>query len=163
MRADDTLSRDFDLYLLGSQQFILIMPLIIFGLFPIVMVVLIYSGSFPHPPAADAKPPYFPWFPFGLFWVFAALHAWWVATLPRRITLTRDQRLELRSWLKVRTVNVSRILRIEPTRGRFGLTGGIYRMLCEDGKIHFIGQFNDQHVLLSQLRSMNGRLELRGC
>jgi hypothetical protein len=105
-------------------------------------------------------PPYFPLF---FFLAFGLFYAWSVLSLPYRITATPEQTVVFKSLFSERVVRPADLISIEPRnlRVQLGISG--YALNHRDGKILYPGQFTGMHVLLTELKSANPGLEIRGC
>ncbi len=156
--------RQYDLLLTRLQKITLVIPLIMFTVLPLVFLLLFVFGpvNFEQIPS-ETQPSFFPLFPLIFFFGFAGFYAWSVLSLPYRISVTHDQKILFRSFLKSRSVRVSELLSIEPAHlnVQAGISG--YVVKHQNGKIRFPGQFTGQYILLYELKQANPGLEIKGC
>jgi hypothetical protein len=151
--------REYKLFLTRPQKFTVALPVIMFVLFPVLFLGIVGSQDFP----AEDAPPFFPWFPFAFFLLFAAFYLLRILTLPYRITVTRDAQLLFKSVLRSQSVRARDVLSIEPRQ--INLQAGVsgYLLKHREGKVRFPGQFTDQYRLLYELKEANPSVELKGC
>lgn len=145
--------REYKLHLTKQQKLGLLLPAVMFTIFP----VLIY---FTFPLGPGEQPDYFPFFA----WAFAAI-AWYVLlTLPYRLNVQSDGTLEFVGLLRRRRVSVHDIVSIAPSG--MGLVVSYiqeFRLTHKNGKFGFVNQFTGMHELLSEVRRANPHVELIGC
>jgi hypothetical protein len=164
VEAATVTSRRFELYLLKSQKWGVTIPAVVFVLLPTVFVVLYLLGAIPTRELNAGEVGYFPLFPFGLFWVIGLLYVWTILTLPFRITVTPDKRLEFKSLIRTTSIAVQDVKSIEPSYVWFvQIPATVLRLNHATGTIRFIGQFTDQHVLVSELKQESPGVVLLGC
>jgi hypothetical protein len=155
-------ARSYELYLLRRQKWSVWLPMAILLVMP-----LMFGVAFQHMPKSPGSP--FPWyfpfpFPLGVLWLVGFGYAWAVTGTPYRITVDARGFLEFKSIRKAEHVDVRDILSIGPTTTRFvQVPFGQYRLTHHSGSIRFLGQFNDQHVLLTELAQANPNIVLEGC
>ena len=152
--------RQYKLFLTRSQKFALGVPAVILLLMPVFAffsVTLISSSQ------RTTLPPFFPWFPFGIFILLAVYFGWLILTMPREITVTHDKKLVFRSTLRSITVRPTDITMIEPKpiRMNIGLSG--YQLTHLNGKVLYPGQFTGMYLLLAELKQVNPSMEIKGC
>jgi hypothetical protein len=152
--------RQCDLVLTGTQKFAAIAPIVLFLTFPIIAFVVFRNADAVGP---DSLPPYFPWFPLGLFAVLALVFAWTIAGTPHRLTVTHDQQLEFRSFLTTRRVRAANVLSIRPRNLYVQANLSGYELEHRDGKIRFPGQFTGLHAVLYELKIVNPAVHISGC
>lgn len=154
--------RTYDLYLLRRQKWSVWVPMVIMFVMPLAGWILFLTTVRP----ADAGfPRFMPFpFPFGIFWVVGFVYGWVITGTPYRITVDARDLIEFKSFRKTQHVEVRDILLIEPATARFvQMPFGQYRLTYRGGSIRFLGQFNDQHVLLSELAKANPVIVMKGC
>jgi hypothetical protein len=123
------------------------------GLFAIVGLLLV-SGVFFS--AEENGPPRI----FGVFWLGMIGWNWyWILSLPHKITVSETGEITFISLLRRRSVTGAEIESIKPDRGQFGF------LLVRTGnrKIRLLNQFDGFHDFISNLKTMNPSVELRGC
>jgi len=160
-KPGDLTPRQYSLFLTRSQKLLVGLPLVVFAAAPIIASFVYSSLDFPG--SQFQPPPFFPLFPLAIFLVVAVFVCWSIASTPYRITATTGQAVEFKSLLGVRTVRVSEMRSIEPHALRVQANISGYALRHGNGKIVFPGQFTGLHVLLSELKSANPALEIRGC
>ena len=151
--------RDYKLFLTRSQKLVVVLPVIMLALFAVIFLGIVGSERFP----TEHEPPFFPWFPFGIFGLAAVFYLSRILTLPYRITVTRDAQLQFESVLRSQSVRAKDVLSIEPRQ--LNLQAGVsgYLLKHREGKVRFPGQFTDQYRLLYELKEANPSVELKGC
>jgi len=152
--------RQYKLFLTRSQKFALGAPAVILLVMPIVAFFVFTLGTAAQ---RTALPPFFPWFPFGIFIPLAGYFGWLILTMPREITVTHDKKLVFRSPLRSTTVRPTDITMIEPKtiRMNIGLSG--YQLTHLNGKVLYPGQFTGMYLLLAELKQVNPSMEIKGC
>ncbi|HUO80018.1 MAG TPA: hypothetical protein VMU00_07730 [Steroidobacteraceae bacterium] len=155
--------RRYDLYLLTRQKVMLGLPIVLLALLPVVPLVLASGGVLPAP-AGGRLPPGLPLVPAVILWALAALAAWAVASIPYQLTVTAGGLLEFRSLRGTESVPVAEVESVAPGRLRWlQWPAGVLALTHRRGEVQFIGQFTDQHVLLSELRRTNPAIRMLGC
>jgi protein-S-isoprenylcysteine O-methyltransferase Ste14 len=105
--------RQYELILTLSQRWSLYVPAAMFILMPFVF--LMFFQMMPEYERVESGvPPFFPWFPFGLFTLWGVLWMWPAISLPRNIAISKDNVLRFTSPLAKVEVPVADILSIEP-------------------------------------------------
>jgi hypothetical protein len=148
--------------LIWTQKLAAALPIIMFTLFPLIFLFVFNSTELKEMSTEDA-PPFFPYFPFVFFFVFAGIFAWPLLSLPHTISVTYDKQLVFRSLLRSQSVKISELISIEPRslRIKAGVSGYLLKHL--NGKVLFPGQFTGQYLLLYELKQANPSLVLTGC
>lgn len=152
--------RQYKLLLTRSQKFALGAPAVILLIMP---VIAFFAVTLVPTPQGTTLPPFFPWFPFGIFIPLAVYVGWLLLTMPREITVTHDKKLVFRSALRSTTVRPTDITLIEPKtiRMNIGLSG--YQLTHLNGKVLYPGQFTGMYLLLAELKQVNPSMEIKGC
>lgn len=154
--------RQYKLFLTRSQKAAVVIPIVMFTILPVIFIVVFAFA--PIPEARDGRlPPYFPWFPFGFFFLIAAVFAWSLLSLPFEITVTHDKKLVFRSFLKSTTVRPGDVTSIEPRSIRMNLGISGYQLTHLNGKVLYPGQFSGMYLLLAELKQANPSMEIKGC
>lgn len=146
-------AREYKLYLTRQQKLSLILPAVMFTIFPI----LIY---FTFPFRSDGQQDLFPFF----FWLFAAFAWYGLLTVPHRLIVTSDGALEFVALVRKRRISIHDIVSIAP--GGMGPTSGYmqrFKLNHRTGSVGFINQFTGMHEFLAELRRSNPQVELLGC
>jgi uncharacterized membrane protein len=154
--------RQYKLFLTRTQKASLVIPIALFTILPVIFFV-VFSHVPPSPARGTYLPPYFPWFPLGFFFIFAAIFGWYVMSMPFEITVTHDKMLVFRSFLKSTTVRPGDVTSIEPRsmRMKLGISG--YQLTHLNGKVLYPGQFTGMYLLLAELKQVNPSMEIKGC
>jgi len=136
----------YRLYLPGPLKFTLFPMLVAFTLLGVLMIV----GVFRDPQTRL----------FGLIWL-AVVGALWlkVLTIPHRIEVKSDGSFTFVSLLRRIPVSPQSVGSIKPAGSRLGF----FVLKYSGGRITLLGQFDGFHEFLSELRSSNPGVELRGC
>ncbi|HQP30396.1 MAG TPA: hypothetical protein PLB81_03645 [Deltaproteobacteria bacterium] len=93
-------------------------------------------------------------------WLIAMVMPWiWLLTVPYRIRVDDLGAIELTSLVRTRTLNPADIVSIGPDATQLGFLILKHRK----GKIRLVHQFDNFHEFLSNLKSVNPDIMLRGC
>jgi hypothetical protein len=142
--------RVYKLYLPPGMKLILVL---IFIAFIGAGVSIIFIPWLDHLP--KAPPPLV-----GVIWLaFVCFYLFWILSLPLRITLAQDGRIEFISPLKRRLVLAGEIRSIKP----HGSQIGFFLVRTDRAKIRLLAQFDGFHDFLTRLESLHPGVELRGC
>lgn len=126
---------------------------VLLGIFLIVGLLLAVSAFW------DGKDPWAGRLGVLAFLAVAIWNAYWVLSLPQRISVSETGQIEFRSPLRRRTVTSGEVVSIRPDGGQFGfLTVRTARR-----KIRLLNQFDGFHDFLTELKARNPAVELRGC
>lgn len=155
--------RRYELFLTRSQKLMLVVPIVGLTVLPLVFFVLFFQGAFPNSRHPAEIPAFFPWFPFGMFFVMAGWLIWVMLSTPREIIVTADKKLVFKSVLRSREVRPAEVISIEPKtlRLQVGMSG--YQLKYLNGKIVYPGQFTGMYQLLAELKQANPSVEIEGC
>lgn len=80
-------------------------------------------------------------------------------SMPKEIILEDEGLIRFKSSFSDIEIRVSEIESIMPGKNNIGYLD----LTHSSGKISFLNQFDDFHILLSRLKSMNSNIETRGC
>ncbi len=98
------------------------------------------------------------WHPASLILLLFGVGIWGVVLLlPCRIDVRSDHTIEVVSVLRRTLIVPAQIESIEAGRG------AALRVRHRDGREVFVGTFTDSHTLLTELQSVNPKIEFRGC
>lgn len=119
------------------------------GVFSMVGVGILLPGALDGPPLM-----------FGLFWLGVLSFMWYqVLTMPHRIEVDDGGLVTFVSILKRVEVPSGGIQSIQPRTGQFGFLVVHH----QSGKINLLSQFDEFHVFLTDLKTRNPSVQLRGC
>lgn len=155
--------RKYELVLTRSQRWSLYAPAAMFMVMPVLVLVLLQLT----PEASefrDNAPPFFPWFPFGVFVLWGMVWISPAVTLPRTIFVSSGDVLRFTSPLRTVEIRAADVLSVEPSSLRWAqvpLT--TYLLKHRHGRLRFPGQFTGQHQLISELKQKYPIVELKGC
>lgn len=154
-------TQQYDLFLTGSQKLAIVIPLIVMFGVPFLFYFVFTTVAAANDVHRDTS--FFPFFPLLIFVGGGLFYCWTLAALPYRITATPEQTVVFKSLFSERVVRTADLISIEPRslRVHVGISG--YVLNHRDGKILYPGQFTGMHVLLTELKSANPGLEIRGC
>jgi hypothetical protein len=125
--------------------------LVFFGLFSVGIPVLLLSlGREPTGP---------PWFVPILFLGVLGFAWYKMLSIPHRIEVHADERIEFIAVLRRRIIPVADFLSVRPHRSQFGFL--VFRY--SGGKVVIANQFTGFHQLLSEVAARNPSIELLGC
>jgi len=141
------------IYSLNVSLFLKILMLSILILFTGVGVFLLWYTS---AQTGDYVPPPL----LAVAWLIALVMPWtWLLTVPYRIRVDDLGAIELTSLVRTRTLNPADIISITPDATQLGFLILKHRK----GKIRLVHQFENFHEFLSNLKSVNPDIMLRGC
>lgn len=155
--------RQYKLFLTGSQKLVLVLPAVMFLFIPLVFFIVFSSGAFAQGSRSEALPPFFPWFPFGLFFLFAAFYGWTLLSLPHAIIVGADKMIAFKSVLKMQKVRPTDVISIEPKSIRMNVGISGYQLKHLNGKILYPGQFTGMYQLLAEIKQVNPAIDIKGC
>ena len=155
--------RQYKLYLTGTQKFVLLVPVLMLIFVPLVFFIVFSSGAIAQGSRPGAIPPFFPWFPFGLFLLFAAIYGWTLLSLPHEITVGADRMIAFKAVLKTQTVRPADITSIEPKSIRMNVGVSGYQLTHLNGRILYPGQFTGMYQLLAEIKQANPSVDIKGC
>ncbi len=139
--------RTYDLYLPASFKFWIAFVVVFSVAIPVVLLGLV---------GRPGGPPLF--VPLALL---AALALVWFhfLSLPHRIVVHDDGRIEFAAVVRTRTIAASDIVAVRPHRSQFGFL--VFRLV--DGKVVVPNQFTGFHQLLSELAARHTGIQMLGC
>jgi hypothetical protein len=155
--------RKYELLLTRSQKFMLVVPILALVILPLLFFVVFFQGLIPNSRHPADIPAFFPWFPFGMFFLLAGWLIWIMLTTPREIIVTADRKLVFKSVLRSREVRPSDVVSIEPKTLRVQINMSGYQLVHLNGKIAYPGQFTGMYQLLTELKLANPSVEIKGC
>lgn len=143
-------AKTYDLYLSRTTKVLVIALLGILGIVGLLLAVSAFS---------DGKDPWSERVGGLLFLAVVAWNAYWVLSLPQRISVSETGQIEFRSPLRRRRVTSGEVVSIRPAGGQFGFL----TVRTARGKIRLLNQFDGFHDFLTELKARNPAVELRGC
>jgi hypothetical protein len=143
-------AKTYDLYLSRTTKVLVIAPLGIFGIVGLLLAVSTFS---------DGKDPWSGRVGGLLFLAVVVWNAYWVLSLPQRISVSETGQIEFSSPLRRRTVTSGEVVSIRPDGGQFGFL----TVRTARGKIRLLNQFDGFHDFLTDLKARNPAVEIRGC
>jgi hypothetical protein len=155
--------RQYKLFLTGSQKLVLVIPVVMFLMLPVFFFVVFSSGVIPHGQPPNDLPPFFPWFPFVFFFMFAAYFGWMLLSMPHQITVGADKMIVFKSVLKTQKVRPTDVISIEPKSIRINAGVSGYQLKHLNGKILYPGQFTGMYQLLAEIKQVNPAVDIKGC
>jgi hypothetical protein len=155
--------RQYRLYLTGSQKLVLVLPAVMFLFIPLVFFILFSSGAFSQGSRPEEFPSFYPLFPFGVFFLFAAFYGWTLLSLPHSIIVGADKIIVFKSVLKMQKVRPTDVISIEPKSIRMNVGVSGYQLKHLNGKILYPGQFTGMYELLAEIKQVNPAIDIKGC
>ncbi len=143
-------AKTYDLYLSRTTK---VLVVVLLGIFVVVGLVLAVNAF------SDGKDPWSARVGGLLFLAVVAWNAYWVLSLPQRISVSETGEIEFRSPLRRRTVTSGEVVSIRPDGGQFGFL----TVRTARGKIRLLNQFDGFHDSLTELKARNPAVEIRGC
>jgi hypothetical protein len=144
----------YDLFLTGTQKLAAVIPLVVMFAVPLLFYFVFTTVAAANNVHRDTS--FFPYFPLIIFVGGGLFYCWTLAATP-------EQTVVFKSLFSERVVRPTDFISIEPRslRVHVGISG--YVLNHRDGKILYSGQFTGMHQLLTELKSANPGLEIRGC
>ena len=139
--------RTYDLFLPAAIKLWLVFFAVVWVAMPIGLL------AFAHLPGGP------PWFVAVAFVGVTSLVWLKVLSIPHRIEVRADERIEFVAVLRRRSVPVSDILSVRPSGTQFGYL--VFRHA--GGRVAIANQFTGFHQFLSELAARNAGIEMLGC
>lgn len=130
--------------------------LMVFGVLGLFTVIGVLAALGPAIGFGDDTPQWL----FGTFWLAVVGWLWYVIlTIPHRITVQADDQIEFVSILRRKRLLPLEIKSIKPEASQFGFLV----VKTNRGKVRLLNQFDGFHEFLTNLKTKNPSVELRGC
>lgn len=128
----------------------------VFGTLSLFTVIGLFVALGPAITFGDDGPQWL----FGIFWLTILGWVWYVVlSIPHRIVVFDDGQIEFVSLARRRRCLPLEIKSIKPEASQFGFLV----VQTNKGKIRLLNQFDGFHDFLTNLKSKNPSVELRGC
>jgi len=141
--------KTYALYLPSSDKISTFAPI---GIFTLVGFLLV-SGLLQN---AKGEPPQF----IGIFFLaMAGCFSYFVLSIPHKINVYNNIEIEFVSLIRKKRVSPTEIESIKPRASQIGFL----LINTSHGKIRILNQFDDFHEFISNLKTNNPAIQLRGC
>ena len=132
------------------------LKLTVFGTLSLFTVIGLFAALGPATGFGDDAPQWF----FGIFWLAIVCWLWYVIlSLPHTIAVHADDQIEFVSIIRRKRFLPLEIKSIKPEASQFGFLV----VQTNRGKVRLLNQFDGFHDFLTNLKSKNPSVELRGC
>ncbi len=141
--------KTYNLYISWGAKIASFVPVGVFTLVAILLISGVLQDSKGGPPRL-----------IGFFFLFGAVgFFYFVSSTPYKIRVSGSFEIEFISLIRTRRVTSVDIISIKPYGSQFGFLS----IKTNQGKIKIANQFDGFHEFITNLKSVNPSIELRGC
>src|SRR5260370_38745439 len=142
--------KTYDLYLSRTTK---VLVVVLLGIFVVVGLVLAVNAF------SDGKDPWSARVGGLLFLAVVTWNAYWMLSLPQRISGSETGEIEFSSPLRRRTVKSGEVVSVKPD----GMQFGFLTVRTTRGKIRLLNQVDRCHDFIAESQARNPALEIHGC